>query len=113
MHLVLTVFAVSGAMALTISGNVTKQNTVATAAINRSSFIGPAGSPETCPTVSAVMFGTGTGDEAWQFRVLWLGRKKEVKEGEQTRKQSCTLKNVVFWDVAPCGTCKNQRFGGL
>jgi hypothetical protein len=23
-----------------------------------------------------------------------------------------TMKNVVFWDVTPCGSFKNQRFGG-
>jgi hypothetical protein len=23
-----------------------------------------------------------------------------------------TLKNGVFWDVTPCGCCKNRRFGG-
>jgi hypothetical protein len=23
-----------------------------------------------------------------------------------------TMKNVVFWDVMPCDSCKNQRFGG-
>jgi hypothetical protein len=22
-----------------------------------------------------------------------------------------TMKNGVFWDVTPCGSCKNQRFG--
>jgi hypothetical protein len=22
------------------------------------------------------------------------------------------MKNVVFWDVAPCKSCVNQRFGG-
>jgi hypothetical protein len=22
------------------------------------------------------------------------------------------LKNSVFWDVTPCGSCKNRRFGG-
>jgi hypothetical protein len=22
------------------------------------------------------------------------------------------MKNVVFWDVFPCGSCKNRRFGG-
>jgi hypothetical protein len=22
------------------------------------------------------------------------------------------MKNGVFWDVIPCGSCKNQRFGG-
>jgi hypothetical protein len=23
-----------------------------------------------------------------------------------------TMKNGVFWDVTPCGSCKNPRFGG-
>jgi hypothetical protein len=23
-----------------------------------------------------------------------------------------TIKNTVFWDVRPCGSCKNRRFGG-
>jgi hypothetical protein len=23
-----------------------------------------------------------------------------------------TMKNVIFWDVTPCGSCKNRRFGG-
>jgi hypothetical protein len=23
-----------------------------------------------------------------------------------------TLQNAVFWDVTPCGSCKNRRFGG-
>jgi hypothetical protein len=23
-----------------------------------------------------------------------------------------TMKNDVFWDVTPCGSCKNLRFGG-
>jgi hypothetical protein len=23
-----------------------------------------------------------------------------------------TTKNAVFWDVMPCGSCKNRRFGG-
>jgi hypothetical protein len=23
-----------------------------------------------------------------------------------------TMKNAVFWDVMPCGTCKNRGFGG-
>jgi hypothetical protein len=22
------------------------------------------------------------------------------------------VKNGVFWDVTPCGSCKNRRFGG-
>jgi hypothetical protein len=23
-----------------------------------------------------------------------------------------TMKNGVFWDVTPCGSCKNRRYGG-
>jgi hypothetical protein len=23
-----------------------------------------------------------------------------------------TMMNGVFWDVTPCGSCKNRRFGG-
>jgi hypothetical protein len=26
---------------------------------------------------------------------------------------AATMKNVVFWDVTPCGSCKNGRFGGI
>jgi hypothetical protein len=26
---------------------------------------------------------------------------------------SCYLKNGIFWDVTPCGSCKNRRFGDL
>jgi hypothetical protein len=22
------------------------------------------------------------------------------------------MKNAIFWDVTPCGSCKNRRFGG-
>jgi hypothetical protein len=24
-----------------------------------------------------------------------------------------TMKNAVFWDVKPCGSYKNRRFGGM
>jgi hypothetical protein len=24
-----------------------------------------------------------------------------------------TMKNAVFWDVTPCGSCKNRLFGGM
>jgi hypothetical protein len=29
-----------------------------------------------------------------------------------TFSQKNRLKNGVFWDVTPCGSCKNRRFGG-
>jgi hypothetical protein len=25
--------------------------------------------------------------------------------------RAVTMKNAVFWDVTPCGSCKNRRFG--
>jgi hypothetical protein len=25
---------------------------------------------------------------------------------------NCSKNNIVSWDVTPCGSCKNQRFGG-
>jgi hypothetical protein len=30
-----------------------------------------------------------------------------LKDGHRLR-----VKNAVFWDVTPCGSCKNRRFGG-
>jgi hypothetical protein len=27
-------------------------------------------------------------------------------------KHGLDKKNGVFWDVTPCGSCKNRRFGG-
>jgi hypothetical protein len=34
-----------------------------------------------------------------------------VSMGEH-RKTFYVIKNSVFWDVTPCGSCKNRRFGG-
>jgi hypothetical protein len=31
---------------------------------------------------------------------------------EQSPEIQHHLKNGVFWDVTPCGSCKNRRFGG-
>jgi hypothetical protein len=28
------------------------------------------------------------------------------------QKSSSGMKNAVFWDVMPCGSCMNRRFGG-
>jgi hypothetical protein len=30
----------------------------------------------------------------------------------EANKRKVKLKNGVFWDVTPCGSCKNRRFGG-
>jgi hypothetical protein len=27
--------------------------------------------------------------------------------------KAVTMKNAVFWDVMPCGSCKNRRFRGM
>jgi hypothetical protein len=35
-------------------------------------------------------------------------REAEEEKGEYEEK----LKNVVFWDIALCGSCVNRRFGG-
>jgi hypothetical protein len=37
--------------------------------------------------------------------------KKELVEFEVFT--AVTMKNGVFWDVTPCGSCKNRRFGGI
>jgi hypothetical protein len=30
----------------------------------------------------------------------------------ERRNKTLIMKNPVFWDVTPCGSCKNRRFGG-
>jgi hypothetical protein len=73
----------------------------------------------------------------WGFRGLdyeecrLLGYKIPVRTSHETHYVSATessllmlckiwgfqdsrwLKNVVFWDATPCGSCKNGRFGGM
>jgi hypothetical protein len=36
----------------------------------------------------------------------------QQSRNQTLRKQVRDLKNAVFWDVAPCSSCVNQRFGG-
>jgi hypothetical protein len=40
-----------------------------------------------------------------------VGPQKTAQEDSVSR-NGRTLKNGVFWDVTPCGSCKNRRFGG-
>jgi hypothetical protein len=52
----------------------------------------------------------------------WLGMDGEIGglnivARQQTNDRfevftAVTMKNGVFWDVTPCGSCKNRRFGG-
>jgi hypothetical protein len=61
--------------------------------------------------------------------VRLLGYKKPLRTSQETHYISVTglsrlilctilgfhaviMKNAVFWDVTPCGPCKNRRFGG-
>jgi hypothetical protein len=54
-------------------------------------------------------------------------KKREEKRREEKRREekripdvcvrlevfkAVTMKNSVFWDVTPCGSCKNRRFEG-
>jgi hypothetical protein len=43
------------------------------------------------------------------------GRQEMLKESLVVRFEvftAVTMKNGVFWDITPCGYCKNRRFGG-
>jgi hypothetical protein len=31
---------------------------------------------------------------------------------KHSNQQAGNMKNGVFWDITPCGSCKNRRFGG-
>jgi hypothetical protein len=42
-------------------------------------------------------------------RVILAGHVERVRFEVFT---AVTMKNVVFWDVTPCGSCKKRRFGG-
>jgi hypothetical protein len=46
-----------------------------------------------------------------QFHIIYTTKIniKVVRFGVFT---AVTMKNGVFWDVMPCGSCKNRRFGG-
>jgi hypothetical protein len=37
----------------------------------------------------------------------------ERDSGKQYGNLEICMKNAIFWDVTPCGSCKNQYFGGL
>jgi hypothetical protein len=40
------------------------------------------------------------------------GKNRDIQIANGFEVTVVTLKNAAFWDVAPCGSCKNQRFGG-
>jgi hypothetical protein len=63
---------------------------------------------------------------AWNIFVIAYLRRTRVLYVTEGRVRICnskvnvrfevftavTMKNGVFWDVMPCGSCKNRRFGG-
>jgi hypothetical protein len=52
---------------------------------------------------------TEAGEQAEPGRNVWGGSTYLVRFEVFT---AVTMKNVVFWDVTLCGSCKNQCFGG-
>jgi hypothetical protein len=47
---------------------------------------------------------------------LLLGKEKRLKHNEEVGFEvftAITMKNAVFWDVAPCSSFVNRRFGGM
>jgi hypothetical protein len=58
----------------------------------------------------------------WDIKTQFVPRGKHVTSPLQSPVSQCyvrievftevTMKNVVFWDVAPCGSTKNGRLGG-
>jgi hypothetical protein len=58
-------------------------------------------------------------DKFWKYPMLNLPKIRESVYGIQTCRRvgfevftAVTMKNGVFWDVTPCGSCKNRRFRG-
>jgi hypothetical protein len=56
-------------------------------------------------------------DIAMKFRIIFfldfIHRPEfYIPEDTMIRKLDLFPKNCVFWDVKPCGSCKNRRFGG-
>jgi hypothetical protein len=44
----------------------------------------------------------------WDFIEL-----QKISKGNLKNFKTSERKNGVFWDVTPCGSCKNRRFGGI
>jgi hypothetical protein len=63
--------------------------------------------------IHPVAFRNGGSDECRQAdacRIDVSGNMNEFVRFEVFT--AVTMKNGVFWDVTPCGSCKNRRFGG-
>jgi hypothetical protein len=51
-------------------------------------------------------------DWTFLFSDLIVMRPKSKRMFQMNAKHQ-KLKNAAFWDVTPCGSCKNRRFGGM
>jgi hypothetical protein len=47
-----------------------------------------------------------------QIFPLWFHRTGSLQNQARSGNFSVSLKNAVFLDATPCGSCKNRRFGG-
>jgi hypothetical protein len=53
--------------------------------------------------------------EALRPHLLCIHVVQGITNASRVRFEAFTtvnMKNGVFWDVTPCGSCKNRRFGG-
>jgi hypothetical protein len=44
--------------------------------------------------------------------VDWIGLAQDRYRWRAIVNSVMNMQNGVFWDVTPCGCCKNRRFGG-
>jgi hypothetical protein len=44
--------------------------------------------------------------------VLTRATRSNISEEAILNNVDCYMKSGVFWDVTPCGSCKNRLFGG-
>jgi hypothetical protein len=49
----------------------------------------------------------------WEHTISLLHRSASEIYARFDFLTAVTMKNAVFWDVTPCGSCKNLRFGGM
>jgi hypothetical protein len=45
-------------------------------------------------------------------KTVYKPRRKSVGLAGHKDHEILSMNNGVFWDVTPCGSCKNRRFGG-
>jgi hypothetical protein len=58
------------------------------------------------------LFSKGRGQRENIKIVLILGRLGTFRNVRFEVFTAVTMKNGIFWDVTPCGSCKNRLFGG-